>query len=89
MLYGGRGAADRVVRFPDRRIPDRDLQFFPIYRQAAQGDFPLPHAADAVPHPAAPCFAAASRYAGCLDVDADCRRYGLSAGRRAALLPGS
>lgn len=26
---------------------------------------------------------------GCLDVDADCRRYGLSAGRRAALLPGS
>lgn len=88
-LYGGRGAADRVVRFPDRRIPDRDLQFFPIYRQAAQGDFPLPHAADAVPHPAAPCFAAASRYAGCLDVDADCRRYGLSAGRRAALLPGS
>ena len=88
-LYGGRGAADRVVRFPDRRIPDRDLQFFPVYRQAAQGDFPLPHAADAVPHPAAPCFAAAFRYAGCLDVDADCRRYGLSAGRRAALLPGS
>ena len=27
-LYGGRGAADRVVRFPDRRIPDRDFQFF-------------------------------------------------------------